>query len=218
MNDTIFVLGTYLIHKHWTEEYYPVVRRVRGQRGYFPSLSRAENAIGELVSKYENHPGRTPYAFLVSEVPYDLAFNREVIYERLYNAEGKLVDAIRCEGWASFGIDKSPQTVPPAEGREESQIRFKLGSLVEYLDPQSATSELMVVIREPFSIDRIKKWNTKVLGPLPMEDFADMYKCVSADGQSSRLCLPTRLIKPTLPLTESLKARLAKNFSDRYSR
>ncbi len=214
--DTIFVLSTFLVHKHWTEEYYPVIKRVRGERGYFPSVLRAEEAIRDLVSKYENHPGRSLYAFLVSEVPYDLAFNSSAIYERLYNAEGKLVDEARCEGWKSVGVKKAPEILPPCEGREDSQIRFTVGSIVEYLDPQSATSELMVVVQEPFSIEKVKRWKAKGTLPLPMGNIPDMYKCVPVDGESSRLCLPTRLVKRTQPLTESIKARLIKNFSNKY--
>ena len=212
---TQFVLTSFLVHKYRKEDSYPVIQRVKGSQGYFPSIAHAEKAIRSLVEKYANHPGRAPYAFLLNEVPFDLAYKPVTINERLYDATGNLIDTTLCTGWSEVGVNKFPRKLPPYTGRKDEQIRFKRGTLVEHLDPVLGTSELMIVVRRPDTREKVESEKVKGLLPPPVLPLSDMYLCAPLDGKTERPCYATRLLEPTLPITDALKAEIKKDFSNK---
>ena len=85
------------------------------------------------------------------------------------------------DDWDDF--EKFSHSTKRFKGREDSQIRFKVGDLVEVLHPASATAELMIVGRVPFSPDRVMEIESDPDNP--SRDIPDEYACLPIDGKES---------------------------------
>lgn len=199
-NKTIFVLRSYLINKQ--ENHYPCIELLKGGRGFFRSLRRAEKATLEIVRQYASHSHLTPYAFHIAEIPWNSSFKDIVISERLYDGSGALVDrTVRSEG-TDEDYEKFTMAVSRNLGRTLDQIRFQVGDLVEVIHPRRATSELMIVGRVPFSPERVKELENDTEDPAT--DIPDEYACLPIGGEQFKYYPPTRLVSPVLPLTDSV--------------
>lgn len=195
---SVFLMRSYF--SYTDNQDYPLLYLHRNERGYFLSLSRAEQAMQTILEKACK--SLVPYAFHIKEIPLNSLFYSITLSEYLFDGGGKLIEQTSCldDDWDDF--EKFSHSTKRFKGREDSQIRFKVGDLVEVLHPASATAELMIVGRVPFSPDRVMEIESDPDNP--SSDIPDEYACLPIDGKRFNYYQPTLILPPSLPLDESL--------------
>ena len=210
-NKTIYILRAYLINKQ--SEKHPYIKLKKGVRGYYSSLRKAEKVIKEIVKEYERNQKFAPYAFHVAEIPWGKTFDELIISERLYGADGVLLDkTARSEG-SLDDYKKFPNAISRYPGRTPDQIRFKVGDIVEILFPRECSAKLMIVGRVPFGPERVKELENDPEDP--STDIPDEYACYDPlDGKRFYYYPPTRMMAPTFLLEESVKETYRKYMAE----
>ena len=205
--DIIFRLDGYVI-SNLEEASYPEFDLFHKEEILFRTLEEAERKIAELAA--ENSEDR--YCFFVFEVPvgvhcYHSWFQRA----RSYTREGKLF----AESAVSEIVDKN-ENLEPFWGRDEDELQFRPGDLVEVFRGDSVSLEIVCSL--PLDRATVKQrflLNTRKFG-LGLDSSDDSY--VTLDGDEGYMechshpavvqCFPAT----TLKMNEDLKRKLLNGY------
>ena len=205
--DIIFRLDGYVI-SDLEEASYPEFDLFHKEEILFRTLEEAERKIAELAA--ENSEDR--YCFFVFEVPvgvhcYHSWFQRA----RSYTREGKLF----AESAASEIVDKN-ENLEPFWGRDEDELQFRPGDLVEVFRGDSVSLEIVCSL--PLDRAAVKQrflLNTRKFG-LGLDSSDDSY--VTLDGDEGYMechshpavvqCFPAN----TLKMNEDFKRKLLNGY------
>jgi len=211
-NRTVYIMRSYLIGRQF-DQHYPGIKLEKGKRGFFSSLRKAEKAIREIVRHYADNANIDTYAFHVMEIPYNCQFKDTILGERLYDANGNLVDKTLRADVSCYDTKQFPEDLCRYPGRTPEQIRFQVGDLVEVLSPRDGTTKLMIVGRVPFAPEKVKALENDPEDP--STDIPDEYACYDPlEGKKFLYYPPTRLMAPTFPLDESVKETYRKYMAE----
>ena len=197
--DVIYRLDGYVI-SDLEEASYPEFDVYHQEEFLFHTLEEAEAKIAELVA--ENSEDR--YCFFIREVPVGVqCYHSKSQRARTYTRDGKLF----AESAASKVVDKNGND-EPFYGRDEDELQFRLGDLVEVFRGDTVTLEIVCSL--PPDRDAVKR---RIIG-LDYSD--DCY--VTLDGDEGYMechshpeivkCFPAN----TLKMNEEHKKKLLNGY------
>jgi hypothetical protein len=182
---------------------YPEFDVCRVSVGYFSSLEKAEQQLHETkVQKYKF------FGFLIKEYPLDVrSFHYSCISKRSYLPDGSLLD----ESIVSE-IVKASGGLEEFFGRPTNKVHFKIGDLVEVLNGDTVTLE--IVGNLPRSPDEVQYLKGKIFPDSPFHlDFIDDYYYVFNQYGRHSYPEPVTLFPVRFKVREQLRKKL---FSDEY--
>lgn len=177
----------------------PVRKLHRRIGGYFSSLEQAVEAMPQ-ERRFNERPTDPTflYCFIVEEFPVD-TLSSESIREWLFSPEGKQLDYRLADG--------------EFNGRSESEIRFKVGDIVDVIHRKGGrlVAEQMIVGREPFTPEILQKHAEELaeFGQTlhnPMEE----YNCLPLNGENYEYVSPVWV----MPLQKPVDAETEKALKD----
>lgn len=183
MLKTVFTIDEVLVGPRRAHE--PVYDYRTGRRGLYDTLAEAEEAMQKMIADPRAAKGYKTYCFIISQKPYGIIYDDEMGYECLYNPDGTLAEAsLFARG---FGYGYFPKEV---------KHRFKVGDLVEFLDPGTSKIRLAIVAREPL---QPAEWYGKI-------QVYDQYQCLPLGSDKYYSVASVRVMPPHIPVSEQTKA------------
>ena len=161
--------------------------------GFATTLAEAEAMVRKDVAWWkaqEYRPG--VFCYLITEKPMNMmAYDGEILSERAYDAEGKLINRTFCSSAFCYYSDYNnytPREIQPDEifrGRTEEEIRFHKGDIVEVLSGNEVS--LAIVVGSPLSTRWVweKTQNTqdkRGLDELIYDESDDSYTVIDGPG------------------------------------
>lgn len=154
--DVIYRLDGYVIYDI-DEASYPVFDVYHNEEIMFHTLEEAERKIEELA----NEKSENRYCFFVCEVPLGVhCYHSQSQRIRSYTRDGKLF----AESAAS-GIEDTNGVLEMFKGRDEDELQFRLGDLVEVFSGDSVSLEIVCSLPlDRASVEERKLANRRLLG------------------------------------------------------
>ena len=161
--------------------------------GFATTLAEAEAMVRKDVAWWkaqEYRPG--VFCYFITEKPMNMmAYDGEILSERAYDAEGKLINRTFCSSAFCYYSDYNnytPREIQPDEifrGRTEEEIRFHKGDIVEVLSGNEVS--LAIVVGSPLSTRWVweKTQNTqdkRGLDELIYDESDDSYTVIDGPG------------------------------------
>lgn len=176
----------------------PIRKLHRRTAGFYTSLELAEAAMPEERAKNERpeYPVYL-YCFIVEEFPVDVQ-NHGNIREWLFSPDGKQLDYRLADG--------------EFHGRSEADIRFKVGDIVDVIHSKGGklVAEPMIVGREPFTPEVLKKYAEELAEYGQSIDPEEEYNCLPLNGKAYEYVSPVCV----MPLQKPLDAETEQAFKD----
>lgn len=150
--ETIFKVVVYSVNErvYSRRSHYPKFELSHRTIGYYHSVDDSEKIISEIVGDNNKYKSEL-YCFYIKEYPVGVKLDCWEDYGismRLYDSTGKLVDHTYCSGlYSDF---RTPYGL--FRGREEKNIRFKEGDIVEVREDDEV--RLAVILSESLTIER----------------------------------------------------------------
>ena len=130
---------------------YPRFRTMKTEESYYTSFEEAENRIIDLVNKEENSHSHW-HSFMIDQVPVGINCPPEFYQiRRTYSYDGSFV----MQSYASTVDDVNGYT-ENFLGRDEEDITFNSGDIVEVFNGSVVTLE--IIVRVPGSKENVKEW------------------------------------------------------------
>ena len=177
---------------------YPRFRTMKTEESYYTSFEEAENRIIDLVNK-EEHAHSHWHSFFIDQVPVGVNCPPEFYQtRRTYSFDGSFV----MQSYASTVDDVNGYT-ENFLGRDEEDITFNSGDIVEVFNGSVVTLE--IIVRVPGSKETVKEWLKE-----GAHRFRDGYTTLSRSDdnydmdQEATDCFPAK----TLNLEECYKQEL----------
>lgn len=166
----------------------PIRTLHRRTAGFYTSLELAEAAMPEERNKNERTDDPVYlYCFIVKEFPMDV-MNRGSIREWLYSPDGEPLDYRLADG--------------EFHGRSEADIRFKVGEIVDVIHSKGGklVAEPMIVGREPFTPEVLKKYAEELAEYGQSIDPEEEYNCLQLNGKAYEYISPVYVMSLQKPL------------------